>query len=397
MKQIYLDNAATTQVDPQIFRKMSPFFLTKYGNASEPHVLGIEAREAIEDGRARIASFLGDDPSTIIFTGSATESINLSHKGLIESTKLKPLSKKAHIITSRVEHRAVIMTCKHLDTLKQAETTYLPVDSFGKVKLAILEKAIKNETVLVSIMYVNNEVGTIQPIREIGNLIRKLNKKRRTKMLPRIYFHTDATQAIGYLNCDVGYLGVDFLSFTGHKISAPKGIGVLYAKDPGVLVPQIDGGDQEAGLRSGTENVPYIVGIAKAIDLIDKTTKAELFLVKQLRDKLINGLLKIPDVKLTGHPIDRIHHIASFVAKDVDGDAVVRMLSDLGIIISSGSACTSNTRVPSRVLMAMGIEAEDTVGAIRFSLCKNTIKKDIDYVLKTFPEVIFKQRKTTPK
>jgi len=397
MKQIYLDNAATTRVDSKVFRAISPYFLSKYGNASEYHVLGMEARKAIETARKRIASFLGDDPSTIFFTGSATESINLSHKGLIETIKTKSSKKKVHIITSLVEHRAVIMTCGHLDSMEQAETTFLPVDSFGKVKLKSLEKTIKNKTVLVSIMYVNNEVGTIQPVREIGNLIRKINQKRKIKNLPRIYFHTDATQAIGYLNCDIDYLGVDFLSFTGHKIYAPKGVGVLYARNSSLLIPQIDGGNQEGGLRSGTENVPYIVGIAKAIDLIDKTKKSELLLTKKLRDRLINSLLKIPGVKLTGHPIDRIHHIASFIVKDVDGEAVVLMLSDLGIMISSGSACASNTLSPSRVLTAMGIVAEDSHGSIRLSLGRNTKKEDIEYVIKKLPEVITKLRKTTPR
>lgn len=397
MKPIYLDNAATTKVDPKVFRAISPYFLSKYGNASESHVLGIEARKAVEEARKKIASLLGDDPSTIIFTGSATESINLSHKGLIESIKPKASNKKAHIVTSLVEHKAVIMTCGHLDSTGQTETTFLPVDSSGKIKLRSLEKAIKKETVLVSIMYVNNEVGTIQPVRQIGNLIRKINKKRKVRNLPRIYFHTDATQAIGYLNCDVDYLGVDLLSFSGHKIYAPKGIGVLYARDSSLLTAQIDGGGQEGGLRSGTENMPYIVGVAKAIDLIDKTKKSELLLTKKLRDRLINGLLKIPGVKLTGHPIDRIHHIASFLVKGVEGEEVVLMLSSLGIMASSGSACTSNTRLPSRVLTAMGIAAEDSRGSIRFSLGRYTKKEDVEYVIEKMPEVITKLRKMGPR
>ena len=304
----------------------------------------------------------------------------------------KPSKNKAHIITSVVEHKAVIMTCGHLDSLGYAETTFLPVDVFGKVKLKDLENAIKDGTLLISIMYVNNEVGTIQPIREIGKLIQKINRKRKKKNLSRIYFHTDATQAIGYLNCDVDYLGVDFLSFTGHKIYAPKGVGVLYARDSSALIPQMDGGNQEGGLRSGTENVPYIVGIAKAIDLIDKTQNSELLFTKKLRDRLINRLLKIPGIKLTGHSIDRAHHIASFIIKDVEGEAVVLMLSDLGIMTSSGSACTGKTTSPSRVLTAMGISAEESYGSVRFSLGRNTKKEDIEYVIKKLPEVIAKLR-----
>lgn len=395
MRQVYLDNAATTKVDSKVFRAISPYFLSKYGNASVNHGLGKEAKKAIEKARKGIASFLGDFPSTIIFTGSATESINLSHKGLVEAVIRKSSKKKAHIITSLVEHKAVIMTCGHLDSMGYTETTFLPVDSFGKVKLKSLEEAIKDETLLISIMYVNNEVGTIQPIREIGKLIQKINRKRKKKNMPQIYFHTDATQAIGYLNCDVDYLGVDFLSFTGHKIYAPKGVGVLYTRDSSLLIPQIDGGNQEGGLRSGTENVPYVVGIAKAIDLIDKTQNSKLLFTKKLRDRLINRLLKIPGVKLTGHPIDRIHHIASFIIKGVEGEAVVLMLSDLGIMVSLGSACTSNTAAPSRVLTAMGISTEDSYGSVRFSLGRNTKKEDVEYVIKKLPEVIAKLRKTT--
>jgi len=397
MKQVYLDNAATTKVDPRVFRAISPYLLNEYGNASENHELGVGARKALDKARKRIASFLGDFPNTIIFTGSATESINLSHKGLVEAVIQKTSKKKVHIITSLVEHKAVIMTCGHLDNMGYAETTFLPVDSFGKVKLKRLEEAVKDETLLVSIMYVNNEVGTIQPIREMGSLIQKINRKRKKMNLPRIYFHTDATQAMGYLNCDVDYLGVDFLSFTGHKIYAPKGVGVLYARDRSLLIPQISGGNQEGGLRSGTENVPYIVGIAKAIDLIDKTQKSELLRTKKLRDKLINKLLKIPGVKLTGHPTDRVHHIASFTIKGVRGDVVVPMLSGLGIMASSGSACTSNTTTPSRVLTAMGISAEDADGSVRFSLSRNTKKEDVEYVIKKLPEVIAELRETTPR
>ena len=397
MKQVYLDNAATTKVDPKVFRAMSPYFLSKYGNASEYHGLGMEARGAIEKARKKIASFLGDFSDTIVFTGSATESINLSHKGLVEASRRKAPKKKVHIITSLVEHNAVIMTCGHLDSSGFAETTYLPVDSYGKVKLKHLEEAIKEETLLVSIMYVNNEVGTIQPIHEIGNLLQKINRKRKKRNLPRIHFHTDATQAIGYLNCNVDYLGVDFLSFTGHKIYAPKGVGVLYARDKSLLIPQTDGGNQEGGLRSGTENVPYIVGVAKAIDLIEKTQKSDLLLTKKLRDRLINKLLKIPGVKLTGHPTDRAHHIASFVIKDVEGEAVVLMLSDLGVMASSGSACTSKTLSPSRVLTAMGIPPEDSHGSVRFSLGRSTKKEGVEYVMERLPKIITKLRAMAPK
>ena len=394
MKKIYLDNAATTKVDSRVFMAMKPYFLDKYGNASEFHILGREAKMAVEEARSKIASFLGADPSEIVFTGSATESINLSHKGLVEALRqVDDKRQKLHIITSQIEHKAVLETCGHLEKLGLAKISYLPVDRYGVVDVKEVKKAIRPETVLISLMYVNNEVGTIEPIKEVGLLVKKLNKSGHE----RIYFHTDATQAIQYLDCNVDRLGVDFLSLTGHKIYAPKGMGVLFVRDGTPLVRQLDGGGQESGLRASTENTPYIVGIAKAIDLIAKAAKSETVRINKLRDKLISEVLKIPGVKLTGHTSNRAPHIASFIVDGAEGEAMVLALSDLGICVSSGSACTASDLSPSHVLTAMGIPPEKSHGSIRFSLGRDSKNEDIDLVIDKLPKVIKRLRKMAPK
>ena len=393
MKRVYLDNAATTAVDPQVFQAMKPFFSEKYGNASEPHLFGQEARKAIDKARDRVASFLGCKSGEIIFTSCATESINLAHKGLLEAMG----GKKFHIVTSSVEHKAVLETCQHLEKLRMAEVTYLPVDRYGLIKVTDVEKAIRPETVLVSVMYVNNEVGTIEPIEKIGKLIKKINVSRITSHLSPIFFHTDATQAIQYLDCRVDKLGVDLLSFTGHKIYAPKGIGALYVRKGVSLVRQQDGGDQEYRLRAGTENVPYIVALGKAIEQNSKLKTQNSKRIEKLRDRLIEGVLKIPGVKLTGHPTQKALHIASFVVEGVEGEAVLLHLSDKGIAASSGSACTSGLLKPSHVLTAMGIPPELSHGSLRFSLGKNNTEADVNYALEVLPPIIKKLRKMAPK
>lgn len=389
MRLVYLDNAATTSTDPEVFKAMKPFFLKKYGNVSEFHRLGREAKKAVEVSRQKLASFLGAEANEIIFTGSATESINLSHKGLIEALQGEfKGKKKPHIITSSIEHKAVLETCQHLESLAKADVTHLSVDSYGRIDLEALEKEIRPETVLVSIIYVNNEVGTIQSIREIGALVKKNNRK--------IYFHTDATQAIQYLNCNVDFLNVDLLSLTGHKIYAPKGVGALYVREGVPLARQIDGGGQESGLRSGTENVPYIIGLGKAVELIEKSKNNNPKKVQKLREKLIKRVLKIPGVKLTGHPVKRAPHIASFIFEGVEGEAVVLRLSDVGICISSGSACTSSDLNPSHVLTAMGIPPEKSHGSLRFSLGKDTCNEEVDYLIEKLPGIVKDLRKMAP-
>jgi cysteine desulfurase len=405
VKQIYLDHAATTPVSPEVLTAMQPYFSLHYGNPSEPHQWGQQARAAIDEAREKVAQFLGAKPQEIIFTSGATEAINLAHKGLIENIKYLASRDSAgmqilnikypHIITSSIEHKAVLETCKHLEKLGMAEVTYLPVDKDGLVKVEDVEKSIKPETVLVSLMYVNNEVGTIQPIAEIGKLIQKINVSRLASHLSRIFFHTDATQAIQYLDCQVDKLGVDLLSLSGHKFYAPKGVGVLYFRKGTPLIRQQDGGGQEYRLRAGTENVPYIVGLGKAIEKV-KSQKSKVK-TEYLRDKLIEGVLKIPGVKLVGEPKKNAPHIATFLVDGVEGEAMLLLLSEKGIAASSGSACTSGLLEPSHVLLAMGYKPEQAHGSLRFSLGQGTNDEEIDYVIKVLPGIIQKLRKMAPK
>ncbi len=396
MKLVYLDNAATTRVDPQVFRTMRPYFTQKYGNPSEVHSLGRQAKEAVEKSREQVAGMLGCKNAEVIFTGSATESINLSHKGLIEA--LLPQfqnGRRPHIITSTVEHKAVLETCAHLETLGRAKVTYLQVDKYGMVSIYDVRKEVRPETVLVSVMYVNNEVGTIQPVSQIGRLLKAINHER-THNKPHIYFHTDATQAVQYLDCGADKLGVDLLSFTGHKIYAPKGVGALFVKTGTPLIRQLDGGDQERKLRSGTENVPYIVALGKAVELSQKSKIKRQKEMERLRDKLIKGVLEIPGVSLTGHPKIRAPHLASFIVEGVEGEALQLLLSDKKVIVSTGSACTSQSLTPSHVLSAVGIPAELAHGSLRVSLGKDTTEEEIGYTLKVLREATEKLREMAP-
>lgn len=394
-KSAYLDNAATTSVSPEVLVAMEPYFSKIYGNASEPHSWGNEAKKGINKAREQIASVLGAKPSGIFFTSCATESINLSHKGLIEA--MKQSSNEIiipHIITTQIEHKAVLETCKHLEKLGWAEVTYLPVDQDGLVKVEDVKKAIKENTVLVSIMYVNNEVGTIEPIVKIGQMLRSISNQQ-SAIGNRIYFHTDATQAIQYLDCNVDSLGVDLLSLTGHKLHAPKGIGALYIRKGTPMVRQQDGGGQELGLRAGTENTPYIVGLGTAVQ--QSTEKLKNKKTEKLRDKLITGILEIPGTKLTGHPKLRAPHIVSFVFKGLEGEAMILYLSEQGIACSSGSACTSGSLEPSHVLSAMGMPPEVAHGSIRFSLSKYSTEDEVKYVLEVLPGIVKRIREMAPK
>lgn len=387
MKKIYFDHAATSFVDKQVLEAMLPYFKDSFGNPSEFHFLGQESKKAIEESRKTIAEFFNCKKEEIIFTSGATESINLAHKGLIEALKDQ---EKQHIITSLIEHKAVLNTCKHLEKLDLAKVTYLPVDKFGLVSLEGLKKAILPETRLVSIMYVNNEVGTIEPIKEIGDFLKKLNKKREKK----IFFHTDATQAIAYLDINVDRLNIDLLSFTGHKINAPKGIGALYIRKGTKLIKQQDGGRQEFNLRAGTENVPYIVGLGKAISLINNK---EIQKIKDLSKKLITEILKIKEVSLTGHPTLRAPHINSFVVKNAESESMLLLFSDKGIAVSAMSACNSDLLQPSHVLKAMNVPENLLNNSIRFSLGKNNTLEEVNDVVKNFKEVVSYLRKLAPK
>jgi len=399
-RRVYLDYAATTPVDPGVLAAMLPYFNEKAGNASEVHSFGTEARVAIEEARSKVAEALGASHKEIIFTSCATESINLAHKGLVETinNQQSTINKtKPHIITTSIEHKAVIETCKHLEKLGWAEVTYLPVDSTGLIAVDQIEKAIRPETVLISIMYVNNEVGTIQPIEQIGQLLKSINNKQLTINNRRIYFHTDATQAIQYLDCDVNRLGVDLMSLTGHKFHAPKGIGALYVRQGIKLVRQQDGGGQESNRRAGTENVPYIVGLGEAIKVAQAQITNHKSQITRLRDRVIEGVLKIHGTRLTGPKDKRAPHIASFVIEGVEGEAILLLLNEYGVAASTGSACTAGDLNPSHVLTAMGFKPEESHGSLRFSLGKGTTEEEIDYVIKILPEVVGKIREIAPK
>ena len=389
-KIVYFDQAATTAVSPEVFSAMKPFFSEKFGNPSEPHLAGRWAREAVEKAREQTALFLGAKEQEIIFTSGATEAINLSHKGLVESLRGK--LPKPHLITSPTEHKAVLESIEHLRKLKLAEVTYLPVDQNGLVNLESLKKAIRPETILVSVMYVNNETGAIQPIAEIGCFLKEINASREQK----IYFHTDATQAIQYFDCDVNRLGVDLLSLSGHKFHAPKGVGVLFCRKGTPLARQQDGGGQEFGLRAGTENVPYVVGLGKALDLIKSHQKELAGKVLSLRSELITGVLKIPGVSLVGDPLKNAPHIATFLIERTEGESLLLLLSEKGIAASSGSACTSGLLKPSHVLLAMGYPPEKAHGSLRFSLGSENTKEEIDYVLKALSPIILQLRRMVP-
>jgi len=393
MKKIYLDYAATTPVDPQVIEAMKPYWSKKSGNPNSLHSWGREARKAIDKSRKITADFLNCQPDEIVFTSGATEANNLALKGVIEAFRAVDTGKTPHIIVSPIEHHCVLDSAKHLE--KQGiEVSWLKVDKYGLVDPKEVGKLIKKNTVLVSVMYGNNEVGTIQHLAEIAKSL-KLKAK---SINHKIYFHTDAVQAIQYLDCDVKNLGVDLLSASAHKFYGPKGVGFLYVKKGTFIIRQQDGGGQEFNLRAGTENVAFIVGLGKALELVMKNKDKEKKRLTLLRDYLIeNCKLKIENCYLTGHPSKRLPHIASIVVPGAEGEAMLLHLDDKGIAASSGSACTSGTLEPSHVLLAMGIKPEIAHGSLRFSLGKGTKKEDIDYLLDVLPGIVRKLRKMSPR
>jgi len=397
--KVYLDYAATTPLDPQVLEAMIPYFKEKYGNPSSVHSFGQEARAAVDGAREQVATFLNCQPQEIIFTGCATEANNLAVKGVNESMSQcvkETTGKVPHLIVSPIEHHCVLDATKHLEKMGAAEVTWLPVDKYGLVDPEDVKKAIKENTVLVSVMYVNNEVGTVEPVAEIGKIVRSLSNEQST-MNNRIFFHTDAVQAIQYLDCDVQKLGVDLLSLSAHKFYGPKGVGALYIRKGTPITRQQDGGGQEYGMRAGTENVAGIVGLGRAIELVANRKSQIVNRVEKLRDKLINGVLKISGVQLTGHPEKRAPHIASFVVEGAEGESMLLLLDQEGIAASSGSACTSRLLEPSHVLTSMGISAELAHGSLRFSLGKHTTEEEIDYLLEKLPGIVERLRKMAPK
>jgi len=374
---VYLDHAATTPVDPRVVEAMEPYWSRVYGNTSSIHSVGRAALKALDEARQTVASVLGCHPVEVVFTGCGTESDNLAVRGAAFAQS------HAHIITTPVEHHAVGTTVEQLHERFNCDRTLVPVDDDGRVNPDDIARAIRPETVLISVMYANNEVGTLEPIAEIGK-IAKANQ---------IPFHTDAVQAGGALDLNVDRLGVELLSLSAHKFYGPKGVGVLYIRRGTELSPALTGGGHERGRRPGTVNVAEIVGLAAALRLAQESREGENTRVARLRDQLVTGVLShVPDVRLTGHPTERLPNSASFAVKGVDGESILLALDLEGICVSTGSACTTGETEPSFVLKAMGLPHEWAIGSVRMTLGHATTEADIDYVLKVLPKVVERLR-----
>lgn len=375
----YFDHASTTPVKEEVLKEMIPYFNLEFGNPSSLYSIGRRNRRAVEEAREKVARAINAKPNEIYFTSCGSESDNLAIKGIAFENK----HKGNHIITSKIEHPAVLNTCKMLEQ-EGFKVTYLDVNKKGLIDLKILEASITDKTILISIMFANNEIGTIQPIKEIGKIAKKHN----------IYFHTDAVQAMGNIKIDVNNMNIDSLSMSAHKFYGPKGVGALYIREGIPFKKLQDGGHQEKDKRAGTENVPGIVGLGKAIEIannnIDRYNKKLVY----LRDYYINQVEeKIPDVKLNGDRVNRLPGNANFSFKYVDGEELLLDLDAKGIAASSGSACSSGTDAPSHVLLAIGLTAETAKGALRITMGEENTKEDIDYLVSTLTEIVRKIRK----
>lgn len=415
MKKIYFDHAATTPIDKRVLSVMQPYFSDKFGNASSIHSFGQEARASVDESRRVVADFLNCQPIEVLFTSGGSESDNLAIRGLIEAISNRSNELLPHVITSVFEHHAVLDTIKELEREGKVEATYVKPLSDGIVSVKSIEKSIKPNTVLVSMMYVNNEIGTVQPIREIGKMLERVNRIRHQvsgirqekpntkyaihntkKNLPKIFFHTDAVQATEYFNMNTKYLHVDLLTLSAHKIYGPKGVGVLFVKKSTPLKHQVIGGGQEYKMRAGTENVAGIVGMAEAIKQISHFS-SHISYLKTMRDRLIDGIEeKISDVHLNGSRELRSPANVNVSFHNAEGESILLNLDALGIAASSGSACTSGSLEPSHVLLAIGRKAEESHGSIRFTLGRDTTKADVDRVLEVLPDIIEKLRKMSP-
>lgn len=377
-----MDNAATTKIHPDVLDSMLPFLKEKYGNPSSIYSLGHESREAIESARKEVAKAIGASTNEIFFTSGGSESDNWGIKGIAFGNQ----DKGKHIITTSIEHHAVLHTCEYLEKYG-FEITYLPVKSNGIVDIKDLKKAIRKDTILISVMFANNEIGTIQPIKEIGALAKEKG----------IYFHTDAVQAIGNISIDVKELNIDLLSLSAHKFNGPKGVGVLYIKKGTQISNMIHGGSQESNMRAGTENVANIVGLGTAIKLATKDIEKKNTYVSQLRDYLIQGILKeIPDTIVNGDIQNRLAGNVNICFKYIEGESILLLLDNLGVCGSSGSACTSGSLEPSHVLLALGLPHEIAHGSLRLTLSKENRKDEIDFVLSKLPDIIKKLRDMSP-
>jgi cysteine desulfurase len=384
-RTVYMDHAATTPVDPRVVEAMLPYWTQDFGNASSIYSLGRRAHRAMNDARRTVAEILGCTPNEVIFTGCGTESDNMALRGV--ALERRQRAKKNHIITSPIEHHAIGHTAEQLEKHFGFEVTHVPVDQFGLVDPASVEEAIRPDTAIISIMYANNEVGTIEPISEIGEIARAHN----------IPLHTDAVQAGGTLSLDVAKLNVDLMSLSAHKFYGPKGVGVLYARRGVPFLSTQTGGGHERNRRAGTENVAYIVGLATALQLAYEEAEETNARITRLRDRLIAGVLeRVSSSQLSGHPTQRLPNNASFLFSYIEGESILLNLDLAGVAASSGSACTSGSLDPSHVLTAMGFAHEVAHGSLRLSLGKENSEQDIDYVLEILPGIVEKLRKMSP-
>lgn len=380
--ECYFDNAATTQTRPEVVEAMMKYYSESYGNPSSVYKFAQQNKNAVEKGREQVAKAINAETNEIYFTAGGSEADNWAIKGIAESYS----SKGKHIITTAIEHHAVLHTCEYLES-KGYEVTYLPVDEYGMVSVENLKNAIREDTILISIMFANNEIGTIEPIAEIGRIAKEHN----------IVFHTDAVQAVGHVPIDVKAMNIDLLSMSGHKFYGPKGIGALFIKKGIKINPYIHGGAQERRRRAGTENVPGIVGMGLAAELATAELDSEMTRLSALRDKLIKGILEVvPYSRLNGHPTKRLPGNANISFEFVEGESILLLLDYKGICASSGSACTSGSLDPSHVLLAIGLPHEKAHGSVRMSMGHFTTEEQVDYVIKELPPIIERLRQMSP-
>ncbi len=381
-KFIYLDNAATTKVDHEVFEAMKPFFEEEYGNPSSAYTFAGKTAGKVEEAREQVAKFLGASPSEIFFTGGGSESDNWAIKGIADSQS----AKGKHIITTKIEHHAVLHTCEFLEK-HGYEVTYLDVDETGLVDPAVFEAAIRPDTILATIMFANNEIGTIEPIAELGRIAHEHG----------ILFHTDAVQAFGHVPINVAEMNIDMLSASGHKINGPKGVGMLYIKKGIRISSLIHGGSQEKGKRAGTTNSAGIIGFAKATELCEKKMADRIAYESKLRDHLIDRVLaEIPYSRVNGNREHRLSNNTSFCFRFIEGESLLILLDQYGICASSGSACTSGSLDPSHVLLAIGLPHEIAHGSVRLTLSEDTTMEDIDYTVDSLKEIVDRLRSMSP-
>jgi cysteine desulfurase len=379
--RVYMDYAATTPVDPRVFKAMKPYFREKFGNSVSLHKQGREAKEALDKSRKTIAALMNAESNELVFMSSATESTNMALKGVAFANR----KKGKHIVTSKIEHHCVLEPARWLG--KQGfEVTRLPVDKFGFIDPVQLEKAIRKDTVLVSVMHANNEIGTIQDIEKIGEICEEKD----------VYFHSDAAQTFGKIPVDVKKMNVDLLSISSHKMYGPKGVGGLYIRKGTKIEPLLHGGGHEFGERSSTVNVAGVVGFAEAVRIQMEEMASEAKTEIMLRDRLINGLLGIEDAHLTGHPTRRLPNNASFWFAYIEGESLLMQLDMNGVSASTGSACSSESLEASHVLLAIGLKPQEAHGSLRLSLGKYTTDEDVDYVLEVLPKSVERLRQISP-